>query len=74
MAQTTRRPTTRVIEALAERADVDRADLRPPLASAVDPDALDALVESANGDSVAVRFEYGDHEVLVRGNGHVSVE
>ncbi|WP_049980081.1 HalOD1 output domain-containing protein [Halolamina rubra] len=73
MSQLTARPATRVVEALAERAGVDPAELSPPLSTAVDPDALNKLVADAD-DGVAVRFEYADDEVVVRSDGRVAVQ
>lgn len=55
--------SVRVIEALARETDTDPRSLDPPLSSAIDPDALDALV--ASGADACVAFEYADHRVVV---------
>ncbi|WP_226023813.1 HalOD1 output domain-containing protein [Halomicrobium salinisoli] len=74
MALTTRTPTDRILEALADEAGVDPVELSPPLADVVDPDALDALLERADPDAeVAVRFEYQEYEVVARADGGVDV-
>lgn len=50
----------------------------PPIYAAVDPDALDRLVDSLPGDAGAlpcsVTFEYADQLVTVDGEGTVAVE
>jgi len=75
MANVPARPATNVIDALADHAGVDPTALTPPLAAAVDPDALNALVERADtADAVAVSFDYEGHEVVVRGDGRVAVQ
>lgn len=61
-----------VVEAVAEAEGVDEAALTPPLASVVDPDALERFVRTAD-DGVAVEFEYVDWVVEVRGSGDVSL-
>ena len=63
--------TTRVAEAVADAADADPMELTP-LYQTVDPDALEAVLESA--DDVRVRFEYADRVVEVRGDGSVTVD
>ncbi len=74
MELTTRTPTDRVLDALAEEAGVDPVELSPPLANVVDPDALDALLERADPDAdLVVRFEYQDREVVARADGGVDV-
>lgn len=68
-------PTVRIIEAVATENGVDSAVL-PPLADAIDPEALDAVLDSidATGRTDAhVQFEYcgctvqitPDHTVMV---------
>lgn len=44
----------------------------PPLYWSIEPDALDALVDSMERGSV--EFEYADHEVTVEADGSVTVE
>ena len=69
-----RRTTTvveRVIDAVAAETDRDALDL-PPLAEAVDPDALVAIADS---DSRAVvSFPYAGQHVMVDGTGTVTVD
>lgn len=75
MANVPARPATNVIDALADHVGVDPTALTPPLGAAVDPDALNALVERADtADAVAVSFDYEGHEVVVRGDGRVAVQ
>lgn len=55
--------SVRVIAALADATDTDPRSLDPPLSTAIDPDALDALAASDADTTVA--FEYADHRVVV---------
>ncbi|WP_225335813.1 HalOD1 output domain-containing protein [Halomicrobium urmianum] len=59
-----------VLAAVCDATGRDATDL-PPLYSAVDPDALESLIES--GGEAAVAFEYGAHHVLVDGGRTVTV-
>jgi hypothetical protein len=45
----------------------------PPLAGAVDPAALSSFVRNSCSETLAVSFEYCDHEVTVDGAGNVSI-
>lgn len=60
-----------VIEAVEAATGTDALDL-PPLLDVIDPDALDALVRSADR-SLRVEFEYCGRTVVVRGDGRISV-
>ena len=60
-----------VVRAVAAVDNVPVADL-PPLYEAIDPDALNALLQS-NGFDGHVTFEYADHAVRVESDGSVSV-
>lgn len=69
-------PSRAVIEAVAAHEGVDPIDLETPLHRAVDPDALDALVDdAATGDAATPRIEftYDDYRVRVAGDGTVAV-
>lgn len=68
---------TRIVQRVADRTGSDPLDL-PPLADAVDPDAVAALVEP-DGDRTTtghptVTFEYGDSLVTVEAGGAVRVD
>ncbi len=63
-------PTERIVQRVAERVDRDPLDL-PPLYEAVDPDALNVLIDGL--DSGSVTFEYVDELVTVRSDGTVEV-
>lgn len=70
-------PSTAVLEAVAEREEVDLTELYPPLFEVLDPDALDALF-SASGDSMSsachhVTFRYHGYELTVYDDGTVDV-
>ncbi|WP_226022480.1 HalOD1 output domain-containing protein [Halomicrobium salinisoli] len=59
-----------VVAAVGDATGTSVTDLQP-LYSAVDPDALEALVES--GGDVAIAFEYGSRRVVVDGERSVTV-
>ena len=69
-------PSHRVIETVAQKEGVSPAELSPPLFSAIDPDALNALVQ-ANADSstgaVEIQFTYLDYVVRIRNDSTVSI-
>lgn len=57
-----------VIEAIADRNNVDPLDLETPLCNAIDPDALNSLFEPAFGDGLRsgkVQFEHSGYRVTV---------
>lgn len=61
---------TRVVEAVADAVDADPDELSP-LYHAVDPDALEAVLDSA--DDARVQFEYAGRRIDVWSDGSVSV-
>ncbi|ELY69701.1 HalOD1 output domain-containing protein [Natrinema versiforme] len=75
-AATTETAITRIVDAVADREGVAPTALQPPLYDVIDPEALNALVSSVNGDdadSFRVSFEYNGYEITVGGDGDVSV-
>lgn len=64
--------STTVVIAVAEAEGVDPVSLEDPLHEWVDPDALDAVVESMDGGWVT--FDVGDHRVRVDADGTVTVD
>lgn len=62
-----------VLDAVAAAERTDPNDLTPPLYSVVDPEALDAFVESLNDRAGCVEFVYRGHLVTVDGSGVISV-
>lgn len=70
MSRADRSASTRVIEAAAARTDRDALDL-PPLAEAVDPEALDAI---ADDSSAVLTFPYAGMHVTVGETGAVSID
>ncbi|WP_276236737.1 HalOD1 output domain-containing protein [Halobaculum marinum] len=48
------------MEAVADALDSDPSTLKPPLATVVDPDALDSLADSPPECSVEVTFTYAN--------------
>ena len=62
---------TAVVLSVADYTDRHPTDL-PLLSTAVDPDALDALLD-ARGESVAISFSYAGCEVSLRGDGELTV-
>lgn len=59
-------------EAVADGTGSDPATMSPPLYSAVDLEALAALVDSPA--DVTVTFAYDGHEVVVLGDGSIRVD
>jgi hypothetical protein len=62
-----------VVNAVAAERDVDPSSLDPPLASAIDPDALDTLLD-AERSNATVSFEYANYLVSIDADGRVSLE
>ncbi|WP_135533705.1 MULTISPECIES: HalOD1 output domain-containing protein [Halostella] len=74
---TTWEPSTQVIESIAAAEGVDPIDLDPPLHTAIDLDALDALFSPTSGvprPEGRVEFEYAEYEVVVSSDGSVTVD
>ena len=67
----------KVIKAVARCVGAEPTTLEPPLASVIDPDALESLYRSGTagpGDSnLTVEFTYNDCRVVVTESGDVSV-
>lgn len=63
----------RVVDALSDATDT-AADELDPLYNAVDPEALDRLLESGSSGDVRVEFEYGGSLVEVCNDGTVAVD
>lgn len=60
-------PSAQVVEAIAGTAGVPSTELSP-LYDAIDPDALDSLVGSAE-DGTEIGFAYGEYDVTVTVTG-----
>lgn len=71
-------PSEKVVEAVADLEGREPLRLEPPLFRVIDPDALDALYESAEDDSLTpnprVTFEYLGYRVIVDTDAEVTVE
>ncbi|WP_243641407.1 HalOD1 output domain-containing protein [Natrarchaeobius halalkaliphilus] len=61
-----------VIEALASAEETDPTALEPTLYESIDPDALDALVQSATR-SMTLEFTHGDYLVRIDESASVTV-
>lgn len=61
-----------LVTLVAEVRDVDPTDL-PPLAEEIDPEAVQATLQSGTADTTKVGFEYAGCEVLVTGAGELFV-
>lgn len=66
--------TPRIVDAVAEAESAEQRRLEPPLAKAVDPDALETLIEGSTGADLEVRFAYHGHEIIVDEDGGVRVD
>lgn len=71
------KPSTLIIELIADLEGVDPAELSPPLYSVIDPDALDALFGSSTDDEPQtaghVDFEYCGYEIRIQSDGEVAI-
>lgn len=65
-------PSTTVVEAVAAAERVDPVNVPVPLYESIDPEALDAVVASA--DDVTIRFSYLGYVVTVDDEGNVSLD
>lgn len=65
-------PSTSVIEAIAVAEGIDPVALTPPLYAAIDPEALDAIVDSADCD-LSIEFSYQGYTIQVDGSGDVTI-
>lgn len=68
--------TERIVETVADARDVDPVDL-PPLYTAIDPDALNAMFDTdrrAPGRPDRLEFHYVGRVVVVAGDGSVTAE
>jgi hypothetical protein len=69
-------PSRTVLRAVADLEGTEPSALDEPLYEAVDPDALDRIAGSGAGsarNSVEVQFEYLGYDVVVAGDGSVSL-
>jgi hypothetical protein len=64
-------PSTRIVQLVAANEEVSPLALSPPLASFVDPDALDSLFDRGTG---AVTFDAWGYRITVTGDGNVVTE
>ncbi|OTF01759.1 HalOD1 output domain-containing protein [Halorubrum sp. SD683] len=67
-------PIPQIVDAVAETEGVDPVTLDPPLAEAVDPDALETLIGESTASNPEIQFAYRGHDVVVDASGHVQVE
>lgn len=65
-------PSMQIVREVATVDGVDPAELTPPLYEVIDPDALDAMVQTVGSD-VTVEFTYRGHAIRVDGSGRVAV-
>ncbi|WP_226479130.1 HalOD1 output domain-containing protein [Natrinema amylolyticum] len=66
----------KVVEEVADREEIDPAELQPPLHTVIDTEALDTLFRStpttARGDGT-IEFEYRGYKIQVDGSGEVQI-
>lgn len=70
-AQSKTEITSKVVETVAGAAGVDPLELNPPLFAVINPDALEAVYESAS-EQFKVEFEYAGYLVTISGDGTVT--
>jgi len=65
-----------IIDVVADLDGVDPVELTPPLYSVIDPDALESLFASTNGDAPPrghVSFRYRGYDVRVSSDGPIEI-
>lgn len=65
--------TTAIVDAIADREGVEPVELRPPLNTAIDLDALADLVTGENVEMVRVEFTYNDHRITIEDDEEVRI-
>lgn len=63
-----------IVSKVAEADGVSPSELNPPLQTAVDVDALEAMYEGDKDRNVTVQFVYRGHQITVRGPEDVAVD
>lgn len=75
--ETAEKPSELIVDLIADLEGVDPVELSSPLYSVIDPDALDALFQSSNGNSTEtpgyVQFEYYGYEIRVQSDNEVAI-
>ncbi|WP_076610938.1 HalOD1 output domain-containing protein [Natronorubrum thiooxidans] len=76
IVQTTQSLSLKIVEKIAKREGVQPEELKPPIHSAIDTDALDSLYQSSDSDRgpSKVEFRYKGYTVIVDRAGDVDVE
>lgn len=66
-------PTQVIVEEVAAAEGVDPLELQPPLFEAIDTDALDSLIDSADVHTT-LQFTYCEYKVTIDGNCNVDLD
>ena len=64
--------STRLVLEIAERTNTD-VEALPALYDAIDPEALDRLVDHPSDRPVSVTFEYYGHRITVTGDAEIDI-
>ena len=64
--------TCRIVTSIAAVKGVPPTELNPPLYQAIDPTALERLMDGSS--PISVRFSYGEYTVTVRNDETVTVD
>ncbi|QLG48016.1 HalOD1 output domain-containing protein [Natrinema halophilum] len=71
------KPSLTVVERIADLEETNPAELTPPLYAAIDPDALDTLVQSSatkpRQTVNRISFTYCGYDVDVRSDGEIDI-
>lgn len=66
-----------IVSDIAARQGVEPNELQPPLAEAIDPDALETIIEESQNRTVhgrtRVEFEYCKHRIVVQ-DGDIQIQ
>ncbi|WP_049924756.1 HalOD1 output domain-containing protein [Halopiger djelfimassiliensis] len=70
-------PSLSIVHQVAAHEGVDPSELEPPLHEVIDPDALDALVQSTarqpSGSAATIEFTYRHRRIRVDSTGNIDV-
>lgn len=65
-------PTQFIVASVSTRENVDEMDL-PPLYKVIDPDVLNAFIDSPADASATIEFTYYGYDIIVSGDGTILV-
>jgi hypothetical protein len=67
-------PSLAVINEIAEEEDINPVNIKPPLNTVIDADALDRLFAGSERTDGRVTFEYSGYRVTIDSDGNVEID